>query len=65
MFIMPKAIRAHHLTPEDREAFNRWRFAFFIALSCAVLIALAAFEQRPPTEVSIRPTGPMPGVSVP
>ena len=62
---MPKAIGAHHLTPEDRAAFNRWRFAFFITLSCAVLIALAAFAQQPPTKVSIRPTGSMPGVSVP
>lgn len=61
---MPKAIGAHRLTPEDRATLKRWRFAFFITLSCAVLIAVAAFAQQP-TKVSIRPTGPMPGVSVP
>ncbi len=52
-------------TPDDDRTERRWRFAFFIVLSCAVLIALAAFAQEPPTKVSIRATGPMPGVSVP
>ena len=52
-------------TPDDDRTERRWRFAFFITLSCSVLIALAAFAQQPPTKASIRPTGPMPDVSVP
>ena len=51
--------------PGDNRTERRWRFASFITLSCAVLIALAAFAQQPPAKVSIRPTAPMPSVSVP
>ena len=51
--------------PRDDRTEKRWLPGSFIALSCAVLIALAAFTQQPSTRVSIRPTGPMPGVSVP
>lgn len=51
-------------SPGDRRAEKRWLAASFIAPACAVLIALAAFAQRPAT-VSIRPTGPLPSVSVP
>lgn len=51
--------------PGDNRTERRWRFGSFIALSCAVLIALAAFAQQPPAKVSIRPTAPMPSVSVP
>lgn len=51
--------------PCDERTERRWRFGFFIALTCAVLIAVAAFAQQPPAKVSIRPTGPMPGVSAP
>jgi len=44
---------------------RRWFPGFFITLPCAALILLAAFALLQPTEVSIRPTGPMPGVNVP
>jgi hypothetical protein len=44
---------------------RRWHLGAFIALSCAVVFALAAVAQQLPTKVSIRPTGPMPGVGVP
>jgi hypothetical protein len=44
---------------------TRRRPGSFIVLVCAVLIAFAAFAQQPPAKVSIRPTGPMPGVSAP
>jgi len=44
---------------------RRWFPGFFIALPCAALILLAAFALLQPSEVSIRPTGPMPGVNVP
>ena len=44
---------------------RRWFRGFFIALPCAALILLAAFALLQPSEVSIRPTGPMPGVNVP
>jgi len=37
----------------------------FIVLACTFVIAFAAFAQQPPAKVSIRPTGPMPGVSAP
>ena len=50
---------------DDDQTERRWRLGFFVALSCAVLIALAAFAQQPPARMSICPTGPMPGVSVP
>jgi len=50
--------------PGDRTE-RRWPSGSFIALSCAVLIALAALAQQPTTKVSIRPTGPMPDVSIP
>lgn len=50
---------------DDDRTERRWRLGFFVALSCAVLIALAAFAQEPPARISIRPTGPMPSVSVP
>jgi hypothetical protein len=49
----------------DDRTEKRWLPGTFIALSCVFLIALAAFAQQPPTKLSIRPTGPMPGVSVP
>jgi hypothetical protein len=51
--------------PGDDRAEKRWLPGSFIALACAVLIALAALAQQPPSRVSIRPTGPMPSVSVP
>ncbi|MGY8707990.1 hypothetical protein RAD16_19795 [Bradyrhizobium sp. 18BD] len=50
---------------DDDRTERRWRLGFFVALSCAVLMALAAFAREPPASMSIRPTGPMPGVSVP
>jgi hypothetical protein len=37
----------------------------FIVLTCAVLITVAAFVQQSPTKVTIRPTGPMPSISIP
>ena len=52
-------------TPDDDRTEKRWRFAFFIALSCAVLLALATFAQEPPAKPLIRPTGPLPPVNVP
>lgn len=37
-----------------------------IFLACAILVAFAAFAQQPPAKVStIRPTEPMPSVTVP
>ncbi|MGY4475184.1 hypothetical protein ACVILL_002598 [Bradyrhizobium sp. USDA 3364] len=51
-------------TPDDDRTEARWRLGFLIVLSCAIFAAVAAFMQ-PPTKVSIRQTGPMPGVSVP
>jgi hypothetical protein len=51
--------------PRDDRTVKRWLRGSFIALACAVLIALVAFAQQPPATASIRPTGPMPGVSVP
>jgi hypothetical protein len=63
---MRTVTRARRLErPDDDGTERRWRLGFYIVLSCAVLIALAAFAQQPPTEVSIRPTGPMPSVGVP
>jgi len=56
--------RRLELSDDDRTE-RRWRLGFFIALSCAVLVAIAAFTRQPPAEISIRPTGSMPGVSVP
>ena len=50
---------------DDEQTERRWRLGFFVALSCAVLIALAAFAQEPPARMTIRPTGPMPSVNVP
>ena len=55
----------HFAAPDNRTEFKRWRLGRFIVLSYAVLIALVAFTQQPPTKVSIRPAGPMPGVSIP
>lgn len=52
-------------TPDDRSEFNRWRLGFFIVLACIILIALAAFSQQPAAKVSIRPTGPLPGINIP
>ena len=52
-------------TPEDDRTERRWRLGFFIALSCAVLLALATFAQEPPAKPLIRPTGPLPPVNVP
>ncbi|MBR0785139.1 hypothetical protein [Bradyrhizobium iriomotense] len=52
-------------TPDDDRTEFRWRLGFFIALSLAVLIALAAFAQEPPAEALIRPTGPLPAISIP
>jgi hypothetical protein len=52
-------------THEDDRTERRWRLGFFIALSCAVLIALATFAQEPPAKPSIRPTGPMPAINIP
>jgi hypothetical protein len=49
----------------DDRTEKRWLPGSFIALACVVLLAFAAFAQQPPARVSIRPTGPMPGVSVP
>jgi hypothetical protein len=51
--------------PDDDGTERRWRLGFFVTLSCVVLIALAAFAQPRPAEMSIRPTGPLPGISVP
>jgi hypothetical protein len=51
--------------PGGGRAERRRRPGAFIVLACAVLIAFAAFAQQPPAKVSIRPTGPMPGVSAP
>ena len=50
--------------PGDNRTERRWRFGSF-ALSCGVLIALAAFAQQSPAKVSIRPTAPMPSINVP
>ncbi|QOZ32232.1 hypothetical protein XH92_11440 [Bradyrhizobium sp. CCBAU 53421] len=52
-------------TPDDDRTERRWRLGFFIALSCVVLIALAAFVQQPPGEGLIRPTGPLPAIDIP
>lgn len=51
--------------PDDDRTERRWRLGFFIALSCAVLIALAAFAQEPPANALIRPTGPLPAINIP
>jgi len=37
----------------------------FVVLACTFLIAVAAFAQQQPAQVSIRPSAPMPGVSAP
>lgn len=52
-------------TPDDDRTERRWRLGFFSALSCAVLMALAAFAQEPPAQALIRPTGPLPAVNIP
>lgn len=52
-------------TPADDRTERRWRLGFFIAVSLAVLIALATFAQEPPAEALIRPTGPLPVVNIP
>ncbi|HEV2155697.1 hypothetical protein [Bradyrhizobium sp.] len=50
---------------DDERTERRWRLGFFVALSSAVLVALAALAQEPPARMSIRPTGPMPSVNIP
>lgn len=52
-------------TPNDGRTERRRRLGFFIALSCAVLIALAAFAQEPQAKALIRPTGPLPAINIP
>jgi len=52
-------------TSDSDQTERRWRLGFFIALSCAVLIALAAFAQEQPAKAVIRPTGPLPAVNIP
>ena len=52
-------------TPDDDRTERRWRLGFFIALSCAVLIALAAFAQEQLAKAWIRPTGPLPANNIP
>ena len=52
-------------TPDDDRTERRWRLGFFIALSCAVLIALATFAQEPPAKALIRPTGLLPAINIP
>ncbi|OKO87322.1 hypothetical protein AC630_00335 [Bradyrhizobium sp. AS23.2] len=52
-------------TPDDDRTERRWRFGFFIALSCAVLIAVATFAQEPPAKALIRPTGQLPAINIP
>ena len=52
-------------TPDDERTERRWRLGFSIALSLAVLIALAAFAQEPPAEALIRPTSPLPAINIP
>src|SRR5262249_32274278 len=42
-------------TAEDAQTERRWRLGFFIALSCAVLLALATFAQEPSATPLIRP----------
>ena len=54
-----------HFTGRLDRAEKRSLPGSFIALAGAVLIALGALAQQPPSRVSIRPTGPMPSVSVP
>lgn len=44
---------------------RQWRLGFFIALSCAVLVALVAFAHEPPAKALIRPTGPLPAINIP
>jgi len=63
---MPVAIGTRHLAkPDDRAEYKRWRLGFFVVLSCAMLIAIAAFAQQPPAKASILPTGPLPGMNIP
>ncbi|WOH79979.1 hypothetical protein RX327_29680 [Bradyrhizobium sp. BEA-2-5] len=52
-------------TPDDDWTERRWRLGFFIALLCAVLIALAVFAQEQPAKALIRPTGPLPAINIP
>ncbi|MCC8946375.1 hypothetical protein H8A97_14960 [Bradyrhizobium sp. Arg62] len=52
-------------TPDDDRTERRWRLGFFIAVLCAVLIALAAFTQEQPAKALIRPTGPLPAINIP
>ncbi|KRP85491.1 hypothetical protein ACVMIH_003609 [Bradyrhizobium sp. USDA 4503] len=52
-------------TPDDDRTERRWRLGFFIAVLCAVLIALAAFRQEQPAKALIRPTGPLPAINIP
>ena len=52
-------------TPDDDRTERRWRLGFFIALFCAVLIALAAFAQEQPAKALIRPTGPLSAINIP
>jgi len=60
--MIQRAIARHIETSEAQAEPGRWRFGFFIVLSCAVSIALAAFAQ-PPAKVLIRPTSPLPAVN--
>ena len=63
---MRTAMGARRLDTSDSDRMERrWRLGFFIALSCAVLIALAAFAQEQPAKALIRPTGPLPAVHIP
>ncbi|MVT67430.1 hypothetical protein GPL21_20215 [Bradyrhizobium pachyrhizi] len=52
-------------TPDDDRTERRWRLGFFIALLCAVLIALAVFAQEQPAKALIHPTGPLPAINIP
>jgi hypothetical protein len=63
---MPIANGSRHLTtPDNRAVLKQWRRGRFIVLSCAALIALAAFAQQPPSKNSTRRTEPLPGINVP
>lgn len=52
-------------TTDDDRTERQWRLGFFIALSCAALVALVAFAQGPPAKALIRPTGPLPAINIP
>ena len=51
--------------PGGEQAERRRRPVSFVVLACTFLIAFAALAQQRPSQVSIRPTGSMPGVSAP